>query len=311
MSTSEQSFYELLRGATVVSPTAPTDGSSVEKDLIVGDPDAGTPVTIRNLFIHHDTHPMVMYLALIKTLGPDWTTWDSSTIWAEIKRNFKTDISEHARAKIQSVRTIHNSKSPWEFWQVFEKVIQGLNNNLPTWETMQVPTLEQLYAGIDIMGTIREEMFSDEVKAYIAAAVLAEEVTFVPAPLDFVQMEVSQPRYRCLDCGGEESALFSDGICGICSRKYDPDRGMSLQPNQELVSKGIGKNVTTELVHDYRPVESRWMQERGKRLSDVSLNEAPEDVQVGKLLVARDYMNIRRRQLADQLTNLKSWLGAA
>jgi hypothetical protein len=32
---------------------------------------------------------------------------------------------------------------------------------------------------------------------------------------------------------------------------------------------------------------------------------------VAKLLMARDYMNIRRRQLAAQLTDLKSWLGAS
>lgn len=310
MSNTERDFYELLRDASDVKPTAPSEGSAVEKEMAEGDPDAGTPITIRNLFVHHDTHPVVLDLALLKTCGIEWLSWDPATIWSEIKRNFKTEISEHARAKIQSVKSLHISNAPWEMWQAFEKVIQGLNNNLPTWETMQAPSLEQLYAGVDIMDTVRRLEFSSEVKMYMAAAVLAEEVVFVPEPLSFIQLEVSQPHYKCNDCGNEESALFSDGICGSCSQKFSPERGLSLQPDQELLNKGLGKNVQTVLWYDPSSVESRWTELKGKPSSEIEFSETAEDIQIAKLLMARDYMNIRRRQLADQLTNLRSWLGA-
>jgi hypothetical protein len=40
------------------------------------------------------------------------------------------------------------------------------------------------------------------------------------------------------------------------------------------------------------------------------IEETPEGTQVAKLLIARDFLNLRRRQLATQLTSLKSWLGA-
>lgn len=307
----ESEFYTRLHGAEGVKPTAPSEGSVVEADLKDADPDLSKPVTIRTVFTHHDTHPMVIDLALMKMFGLEWFDWDPATINSEVKRAFKTELSELARAKIQTVKTLHVSEMPWKEWQVFEKIIQGLNNNIPAWEFMQAPSLEQLYAGIDIMNTIRVHTFSDEVKLYMAASVLHEEVTFVPPPLDFIQLEIAHPHYTCRVCGHEESSLFSDGVCSVCSKKFSPDKGLSMLPDPALLQQGIGKEVDVYVKHNHSMVERRWDDLKGKPLASIEFQETAEDIQVAKLLIARDYMNIRRRQLADQLTSLKSWLGAA
>jgi hypothetical protein len=283
----------------------------MEKELQVGDPDFSTPVTIRNLFTHHDTHPIVIDVALLKTFGLEWWAWEQETIEAEIQRLFKTQISEHAKAKIQTVKTLHVSNGPWESWHVFEKIIQGLNNNIPRWDLIQAPTLEQLYAGIDIIDSIRREEFAEEVKQYIAAAVLHEDVFFVPAPLDFVQEFVSQPYFLCRDCGNADSALFHDGVCDTCTNRFDPERNLSMLPDPELLAAGKGKNLELKLKFDPDPIQTRWNQVKGTSTDKVELDEVQTDIQVAKLLIARDYMNIRRRQLAEQLVSLKSWLGAA
>jgi hypothetical protein len=295
----------MLNAGSGVKPTAPSEGSVAEAAILKGDPDAGAPVTIRNLFTHHDVHPVVLDLAMLKEFGEEWYLWESATLWSEIKRLFKTDVSELTRAKIQTVKSIHSSPLPWTKWQVFEKIVQGLNNNIPTWETMQVPSLEQLYVGVDILETFRKEDFSDEVCAYIASAVLNDEVSFVPAPLDFVQAEVAQPYLKCADCGLQESSLFHDGICTSCSKKTDPESGLGMKPSNDK-----GKNVIELLQHDFRPVEARWQEVGRKPSSEIEFNEDVVDSQLSKLILARDYMNVRRRQLADQLTSLKSWLGA-
>jgi len=276
-----------------------------------GDPDASTPVTIRNLFTHHDTHPMVIDLALLKAFGLEWMTWEQETIESEIQRVFKSQISEHAKAKIQTVKTLHVSDGPWQSWNVFEKIVHGLNNNIPRWDIMQAPSLEQLYAGVDVMMSIRDEEFKDEVKQYIAAAVLNEDVFFVPPPLDFVQEFVSQPYYHCKDCGTDASALFHDGLCDACTNKFDPEHGLSMRPDPEALAAGKGKNLELRLRFNPDPVEKKWNEVKNLPSADVELHEVQEDVQVSKLLIARDYMNIRRRQLAEQLVALKSWLGAA
>ena len=310
MQTPEERFVELLKGPTA-RPTAPSEDSAVEKEMAKSDPDFKAPVTIQNLFTHHDTHPVVLNFAMMKQFGIEWVGWEPETCWAEIQREFKTQVSELSRAKLQVIRTLAVSNAPWEQWQVFEKVIQGLNNNIPNFEIMQAPSLEQLYAGIDIMEQLRTVEFDHEVKLYAAAAVLHENVTFVPAPLDFLQAEVSQPYYRCKDCGNQDSALFHDGTCDTCTKKFHVDQGLSMKPNQELASKGIGKSMELFLKYDPTDVETKWDQVNTKATADVDLEENEVDIQVAKLLVARDYMNIRRRQLADQLTGLKSWLGAS
>lgn len=308
--TPEQELFDRLKGAESVKPTASLEGSAIEKDLEEGNPDAGNAVTLRNLFTHQDTHPVVIDFALLKAFGLEWYGWEAETIWAEVQRVFQMNISEVNRAKVQTLKTLHVSGAPWEFWHVMEKIVQGLNGLVPRWAVMQVPSLEQLYAAMDMLEHIRIQEFQPEVKLYMAAAVLEEDVTFVPAPLDFLQPEVSQPYYHCNDCGHEDSALFHDGICDTCTEKYSAEQGLSMKPKQELVNAGRGKNMTLLLKHDPAAVQQRWEMVKNDPIAKVELEENEVDIQVAKLLVARDYMNLRRKQLAEQIVTLKSWLGA-
>lgn len=311
MNASEMDFFKRLKGAESIKPTAASEGSSMEQVLKATTPDADTPLSIRNLFTHQDTHPLVLDFALLKTFGLEWLGWESVTVFQEIRRVFSTEISEHARSKIQAIKTLHVSNAPWNSWQVLEKVIQALNNNVPKWEVMQAPTLDQMFAAIDIMDMIERGTFSEETKMYLAAAVLNEDVFFVPPPLDFFQAEVAQPKWVCKDCGNEDSALFHDGVCDTCTHRFSEENGLTFEPDPEAIAAGRGKNTTLKLTYDPDPVEARWEQVKNKPSKEVELEENQVDVQVAKLLVARDYMNIRRRQLQEQLTALKSWLGAS
>jgi hypothetical protein len=305
--TPEQSLFELLEKK---KPTAPSEGSSMEQEIKAGDPDFSLPLTLRNIFIHHDSHPIVLNMALLKAFGLHWYTWEPETVWAEIKRVFNSEVSEHSRAKINALKAIMINTMTWNSWQVFEKVIQALNNNIPRWAIMQAPTIEQLYAGIDILDSLRQVEYGDEVKRYIAACVLNEDIFYVPPPLDFVQTEVSHPYYLCKDCGNEDSALFHDGLCDTCTGKFDTDNGLSFRPNPEVIASGKGKNLELRLRFDPSDTEKRWHQLKDKPSDQIEFDEVQADIQVAKLLVARDYMNIRRRQLAEQLIALKSWLEA-
>ena len=296
-----------MRGA---APTAPSENSDTEKELLRADPDTGVPITLKNFLTHHDTHPVVLDFAMLRAFKLEWLAWEPETLWAEIQRTFESPVSELTRAKLQTLRTIHIANGPWEHWQVFEKIIQGLNNNIPRFDLMQAPSLEQLFAGVDILDHLRQVDFSQEVKLYIAAAVLHEDVCFVPPPLDFVQMEVSQPYYHCNDCGSEESALFSDGLCSSCTKRFSPEQGLSMAPNPEALSQGKGRNMSLLLKYNPDEVSEKWEKVKTKPMADVPVEENnAADIQIEKLLAARDYMNIRRRQLTDQLTGFKSWLG--
>lgn len=309
MRTPEQDLFERLQNVGTVKPTAPTAGSPVEQEMAKGDPDFSTPVTMRNLFTHHDSHPVVLDFALLKAFGDAWWHWEPETIWSEVQHNFSTQISELSRSKIRTVQTIHVTRMPWEKWQVFEKVGQGLNNNIPNFHLAQPLTLEQLFAAVDVLDILRHETYSNEVRLYMAACVLNEDVFFVPQPLDFIQVEVSQPHYRCRDCDHTESALFHDGVCSHCSERLHPEQGLSLKPRNER-----GRNVETIIKYDPTPIARHWAENKDKSLSHWLTSYDPADetnVQCLKLFLARDYMNLRRKQLAEQLTTLKAWLGAS
>jgi hypothetical protein len=278
-------------------------------NLVGVEPDNRSPLSLRNLFFHHDAHPLTLGFALARAFGVEWVQWEAETIWASIKDMFKTDVSELCKTKIQTVKTLTLVDTPWTSWQVFEKVVQGLNNNIPRFDIMQQPTLEQIFTTVDVMTTYWPDggPWSDEVKLYIAAVFLHENVCFAPAPLDFVQMEISQPYLICKDCGNHEDALFHDGVCDTCTQKFNPAKTLDFQPHPELA--GAGKNVEYHLRYDPDEVQARWSQVEGKP-EDV-LQENAIDVQVAKLFDAKQYMLKRRRQLAQQLTEMKSWLGAS
>ena len=253
-----------------------------------------------------------MDMALIRSFQSDWLLWEPETIYTEIKDTFRNDVSELAKSKIQVLRTLHVSKVPWHSWQVFEKVMQGLNNNIPKWDLMQPLDVPQLYVGIDILDCLpdmAEAEFSDEVRLYMTACLHNEEVFFVPPPLDFLELEVSGPKYRCLTCGREFSALFSDGHCDHCTKRMSPEKGLGLRPDQELVEKGVGATTSFQ-THDPTLVATRWAEVEHLPSSQVTIHEDEIDTQISKLLMARDYLNVRRRQLVDQLTSLKAWLGS-
>lgn len=295
MDTPEKALERVLTSAPGTSPVVPADASK-------------SPLTLRSLFFHPDSHPVVLDFALARSFGAEWIDWDADTIWDSVKDAFQAEISELSRAKVQTVKTLHLVDSPWNEWQVFEKVVQGLNNNLPRFDIMQMPDLPQLYAAVDMMATHWEKTdFSDEVKRYIASVVLHENVSFVTPPLDFVQMEISQPSYECLDCGNKDSALFHDKTCDTCTRRFAQDKSLDFQPHPEVAEKNLGRNVRISFKYDPDEVQARYNELHSSR---ANLKEDLVDVQVAKIFDAEDYMNMKRRQMVHQLTALKSWLGA-
>jgi hypothetical protein len=276
-------------------------------------PEHRAPLTIRNLFHHHDAHPVVLDFALARVFGDQWVEWEAITIWESVKDAFKTDISELSKAKVQTIKTLHLVDAPWTQWQVFEKVVQGLNNNLPRFDLMQAPSLPQLYAAVDMMTTHwpnGEEPWSDEVKRYIAASVIHEHVCYVTPPLDFVQMEISQPQYECQNCGNVDSALFHDGVCDTCAMKFHPEKNnLDFLPHPDVVEKTPGRNI--KVILKYNPDEVQARYNAAKSGQSLPLQENAVDMQVDRLLAAESYMNQRRREMVEQLTALKSWLGTS
>jgi hypothetical protein len=262
---------------------------------------------IIRFFSYHDAHPVALGMVLLEKFGTEWLEWDAEVLKHEIIETFKaTSVSEHNWQKIQAIRVMMLAISPWKEWHVFEKVIQAVNNNIPDPFVLQHCNLPQLMAGVDILGQIREEEFSDEIRQYIAACALESGVTYLPPPIAFAQAELSQPSYRCKDCGNVDELTHWDLRCDVCCERYTHDRPLSGKPNPEL-HPDKGKNIEMFLVRDSEAVRARFEQLKG--LSEADINpENSVDVQAAKLAVAHRYMIQRQKELIAQLEELKSWV---
>lgn len=247
----------------------PNDDPSQDEPI---DP-AGTPAGVanishRNLFVHHDSHPVVFDVALLAKYQTDWFEWEPATLWKEIKEDFRVpSISDHTCAKIQAVKTLHINEWFWTKWEVFCWITQALNNNLPDFHVIQKPSIAQLFNAVDIATMVRSgEEFSLEIQDWIAAAVADEGVVYAPKPIAFCQDEIVQ--------------LLDE---------------LKIEEGPQLV-KAVEER--------YREVMA-ISDEAWANSPEPILQENVIDIQVAKLKVASNYLAMRRRQLKDQLRLLK------
>ena len=263
---------------------------------------------ITRFFSYHDAHPVALTMALMEKFGVDWFEWEPETLRQEIIKTFRaTSVSEHNWQKIQAVRTLTQSVGFWKEWQIFEKIIQALNNNVPRFDITQRCTMAQLMAGIDIANQIRHEEYDEEVHRYVACCAMHEGVTYLPPPIDFAQRVLSQPMYRCKVCGQIDTDDL-DGKCDFCTGRFLDDHPLNFEPMKGLPAD-TGTHVERFLMRDPAVVERRFNEVKLKDPSELELSDdSPVDVQVTKLMVAYNYMRMRQQQLVEQLEELKTWV---
>jgi hypothetical protein len=264
-------------------------------------------VTKSNLFSHPEAHAFVLDLALLKVFQLEWLTWSPDTLFTEIQKTFSTSIADINRVKIMTTMTLHVTDVFWYQWEVFEKGILALNGIIPRTNLVQPPDVPILMAGVDIVNSIREEEFSEEVARYAAACFMHDEVGYAPEPLDFCQKYLSQPRYKCKECGKNGSALPPfDGRCDSCSRKFDGNHPFDFKPAEDAKDKP--EDVEYYQVIDPEPTRKRFDELVKLPAEKVKIEEVAEDIEAAKLISAVDYMEFRRGQRDRQLSEIKDWM---
>lgn len=264
-------------------------------------------VTKANLFSHPEAHPYVLDLALLKTFGTEWFGWEPETIFEEIKKTFNSSIADINRVKIMATMTLHVIDAAWDSWEVFEHTIQALNGSIPRAEFMNPCDVPMLMAGVDIMDEIRREEFGDEVGRYVAACFLNDEVSYAPPPLEFAQIYLSQPRYKCAHCGNHGDALPPfNGRCDSCSAKFQDEHPFNFKAADW--AKDDVKDISYYLKVEFKDTKRRFDELVKLPTDQIHIQETPEDIEAAKLIAATDYMELRRKQKNQQLTDLKDWL---
>ena len=276
------------------------------------------------IFGHPDAHPIILTALLFKEFELEWLEWEPDVLWFEIHTTFterlaqltgrraNATISALNRNKLQAIKTVLLSGNFFRKWEVFAPVVVALNNNIPVFHTLQKPTVAQMLCAVDMLGNLtkKDHPFSEEVAGFVAACALDDGVWFLPDALEFAQVALARPHYECLDCGNEDPVDLEDKRCDVCVGRFDSikdDRALNGKPAAG-VPDSVGRNVRFYVKNDPRPTEARWNQVKDLDADEVELQETSEDIVCAKLLVARDYVQLRRVQMRDQKQALQPLL---
>lgn len=268
-------------------------------------------LTSRSVFSHPEAHPLALDVVLLKNFELEWLTWLPDTLFFEIEQTFTTSIAEVNKLKILAAQTLHVTDACWEQWEIFEKTVWALNGMVPRVDTIQPPDLPMLMAGVDMINSIRQETYGEEVARYCAAIFLYENVFYAPDPLSFCQPYISQPTYKCQDCDQTGSALppFA-GMCWSCGGHFHTEHPFSFEPDPDAVRRGVGRKLTMDITFDPEPTVKRFEEFDAMPADKLpsTITESSVDIQAAKLITAVDFMKHRAQQLSEQLTSLRGWL---
>lgn len=181
----ETELFNVLRaiGASDVqsiglgTPTSPEDptaefetGPTAEAEASPPVPPVVTRVTAKNMFVHPETHPVILDLALLYHYGAEWLEWEPESVYVRIGKDFH-GLSDLNFAKMMAMKTLHLVDSFWQQWEVFNWCAFPLNSLFPDFEIMQAPTAAQCMVAVDTANRVREDVsWSEEVRLFIGVA---------------------------------------------------------------------------------------------------------------------------------------------
>ncbi len=127
---------------------------------------------------------------LVEKYDRQWFEWEPETLWATIKKDFGTDLSELVRNKVNAAKLIYLTDSFWKDWNVFEKVVQAFSDHIPDFFTIEPPSPGEMAWAVGEASYMRPSVpFSEEVAAYTMAACKDAGLVLFPEELGFAQQQ--------------------------------------------------------------------------------------------------------------------------
>jgi hypothetical protein len=239
-----------------------------------------------NLYTFENTHPSILYLRT-KKLIDGFETWEGEVVSSEIKRLTGQEISVANLNKLMAAKTLIISDAPWHYWEVFNHVILGLNGYPPSIDILHKPELHELWYGVETMNILRQENFREDsdVPKYVAAVLLEENVQYAPRPLEFSQIFILNPKYKCKKCGGVGNAF--DSFIGECRDCHSSD---------------------VEMLLDYDVKTQKELYEKYLKEESPTIPEEADAIAAGRLLIAHKYVELKLKELGTQYSIIKNLL---
>jgi hypothetical protein len=170
------------------------------------------------LWRHPNAHPVTLITMVIDQEGNEALEWSSDTLRTTLERKGVT-LSNSSWIKLQAVRALFTSPTPWRRWEIFNWTAAGLTGSAPNFEMLEPASVGAAMHAINIMKMIDPQREpEEEVQKFIAALLRDAGATYAPAPLAFAQDELENQQLRCKACGAEHRD-DNDIKCVTCGSK--------------------------------------------------------------------------------------------
>lgn len=185
--TSEKDVLDFLSQDILLNPAEQEDPIKIDLPVSLGS----------GIFTDHDVHPMVYEFVLINKYKTKWIHWDPDELWDRIKNDFRQDINDIAKNKIQSLRTLQIIDRYWREPEVFENVSSSFNDMVPYFNITEFLTPSQMSFSIDISSLIDDHKFEEDIGCYIVAMCSESGLIFLCDNLSqFQEYSQSLPHYK-------------------------------------------------------------------------------------------------------------------
>jgi len=175
------------------SLTIPTD-TSIDRNLILQE----NPSVFKSaenalaILADDDANPVVIMLILSRSWGDEWYDWEIETIIQTARMDAGVEISRLNQDKVMALKVLKNTDRFFKDPRVFEKVCTALSGKQVDWGHIQEPCTHEIAACVGLVERyIKEDSFSDDVAAYVAAAAVRDGFILLPSVLSFAEYPFS------------------------------------------------------------------------------------------------------------------------
>lgn len=138
--------------------------------------------------------PAKLIAYMLDKYGPQWFFWDPAVIRAELTDDgiLVDRLPDGAFDKIMAAKNLILNNTAWKDWDAFLAVGQACNNMNVDFEVARPLSPAEVAWTIFCMNEIKDETFSDEVQALMAAIFVNEGICCAPGILSFFQDELNR-----------------------------------------------------------------------------------------------------------------------
>jgi len=122
---------------------------------------------------------------LLNKVCPEWLEIEEPETLSIILNRHNVEVDGNINDIINALKACCLMETPWLNPYIFENVVDAFNDNIVITETLTKPPIEDILYAVHTMQSIRQRDFSEEVAKYIACVAIADNILYLPAPLDF------------------------------------------------------------------------------------------------------------------------------